>query len=280
MFGIKNLKEKINRLENVIDTYKKELDEHLELTKFLLEHDKNEVVVTKKLNPLVLCLSYEIVVKYIKDGKLVIIEKNANTSIYSDLDVVEVKNISDNITLIHLKEYGMDKHLQLNKNKEELSVIEPEIANILKENKKESTKKTREVKVNLDTAIDTAIDTINTVPLKDVVKKQEEKPKYVKNGIKYKDTQYSLLMQYYNKYNLNLGVKDFKPIKRMGEKEAATLLYLFDKYKYVKEIMKHINLSKTTITTYAYVLRSNGYLVYENEIGRVANGCLIYNKGV
>lgn len=103
--------------------------------------------------------------------------------------------------------------------------------------------------------------------------------KYDKNGIKYKDVRYSSLMQYYTKYNLNLEIRGFKPMKRMGEKEAATLLYLFDKYKYVDEIKKHIGLSKTTIITYAYELRKNGYLIYDNEIGRVANGCLIY-KGV
>lgn len=104
------------------------------------------------------------------------------------------------------------------------------------------------------------------------------KPKYDKNGIKYKDVRYSCLMQYYTKYNLNLEIRGFKPMKRMGEKEAATLLYLFDKYKYVDEIAKHIHLSETTIKTYAYELRRNGYLIYDNEIGRVANGCLIYKK--
>lgn len=102
--------------------------------------------------------------------------------------------------------------------------------------------------------------------------------KYDKNGIKYKDVRYSSLMQYYTRYNLNLEIRGFKPMKRMGEKEAATLLYLFDKYKYVDEIKKHIGLSKTTIITYAYELRKEGYLIYDNEIGRVANGCLIYKK--
>lgn len=111
------------------------------------------------------------------------------------------------------------------------------------------------------------------------VEEQPVKPKYDKNGIKYKDVRYSSLMQYYTKYNLNLEIRGFKPMKRMGEKEAATLLYLFDKYKYVDEIAKHIHLSKTTIITYAYELRKEGYLIYDNEIGRVANGCLIY-KGV
>ena len=278
MFGIKNLKEKINRLENEMNVYKNELYEQVELTKFLLEHDKNEVVVTKQLNHIYLGLSYEIVAKYIKDGKLVTTEKDCNTSIYSDVQIVEVKNISDNITLINLKEFGRDKYLQLNKCKEELSVIEPEIANILKENKKESTK-TGKVKANPNSAINIEENNaINKdVPLKwNTVEKQEEKPKYVKNGIKYNEPKYSLLLKYYDTYNLNLGIKNFKPIKRLSEKEAATLLYLFDKYKYVEEIMKHIKLSRATLNTYAYVLRKAGYLVFSKEMGRVANGCLIY----
>ena len=118
-----------------------------------------------------------------------------------------------------------------------------------------------------------------TVLEKEDENKQVQPKKYDKNGIKYKDVRYSSLMQYYTRYNLNLEIRGFKPMKRMGEKEAATLLYLFDKYKYVDEIKKHIGLSKTTIITYAYELRKEGYLIYDNEIGRVANGCLIY-KGV
>lgn len=110
--------------------------------------------------------------------------------------------------------------------------------------------------------------------------KETETKVYDKNGIKYKDTQYSVLMQYYTKYNLNVDIKGFKPMKRMGRKEASTLLYLFDKYKYVSEIIKHIGLSRATVIAYAYALRKSGYLIYDHEVGRVANGCLIYNKGV
>lgn len=110
---------------------------------------------------------------------------------------------------------------------------------------------------------------------------QEIKPKKVdKNPIKYKDPYNSTLMSYYRNYNLNLEIRDFKPIRRLSEKEAAILLYLFDNYKYVDEIMKHIKLTKSSILTYAYILRSAGYLIFRKDMGRVADGCLIYKKGV
>lgn len=112
-------------------------------------------------------------------------------------------------------------------------------------------------------------------------KKQEEKQDVANNEIvntKEKRKINSALRRYYDNMNLNLSVKNFREIERLDEKEAATLLYLFDQYKYLDEIAKHIELSKASLLRYAHILKTAGYLIYKREMGRVANGCLIYNK--
>lgn len=86
----------------------------------------------------------------------------------------------------------------------------------------------------------------------------------------------SVLRKYYKQMNLNLGVRDFKKNGHLDEIETATLLYLYEQYKYIDEIAKHINLSKNSLVKYTYIIRKEGYLIFNRGMGRVANGCLIY----
>lgn len=88
----------------------------------------------------------------------------------------------------------------------------------------------------------------------------------------------SILQQYYDKYHLNLKVRGFGRDSHFTETELATILYLFDQYKYVNEIIKHIALSRNTLMKYAYLCKKLGHLIFKGGMGRVANGCLIYVK--
>lgn len=107
---------------------------------------------------------------------------------------------------------------------------------------------------------------------------KEETIKPVENQ---KDTKRkSVLAHYYDDNKLNVELKQFEGCDFIGEKEVAALCYLFDQYKYIDEISKHIKLSKNTLNKYAYALARKNYIIYKNGMGRVANGCLIYNKGV
>lgn len=285
MFGnqkIKNLEEKIEELEKKLNECNSSLNTQIKLSNFLLDHKKEDVVVKIKVKYLAIFLcEYKLEAEYFYENEIQKVSIDIGTTQYA-LDKIE--NINDKISIIKiLNIYGKHKSFTLNKETKEIfemTDLEEHFANIGKKieekvevsadsgrkQKKKAPKSEEKVQENDTNSSDT---------------KEEIKPKkYDKNKIKFKDARYSTLMQYYTKYDLNLGVKGFKPIKRMGEKEAATLLYLFDRYKYVKEIVKHINLSRNSIITYAYELRKNGFLIYENEMGRVANGCLIYNVEV
>ena len=142
MFRKNELKERIEKLEESLKECKKDLKAQVELTKFLLEHDKNEVVVTKEPVFGAFTIGYAFVVKYVVDGELVTIKKTTDS--FCDLDVQEIKNISDNITFIHLKEYRVDKYIQLDRKNKELSTIDTELADIIQSGKKtNNTKKVR-----------------------------------------------------------------------------------------------------------------------------------------
>lgn len=268
MFGNKKIKD----LEEKVKDLGLELDKQVKLSKFLLNNKKEDVVVKVKSICLGIfaCFStYELQVEYLYDNQI----KNSKMDLgLHEFKVENVENINDKVAIIKIKNnYGETKIIQLDKITNELveiTLLAQHFANIGKKVEEKPSKiADKETKT-----------TESEEKSKENNKKTETKV-YDKNGIKYKDTQYSVLMQYYTKYNLNVDIKDFKPMKRMGRKEAATLLYLFDKYKYVSEIIKHIGLSRATVMAYAYALRRNGYLIYEHEVGRVANGCLIY-KGV
>ena len=64
----------------------------------------------------------------------------------------------------------------------------------------------------------------------------------------------------------------------LDEIETATLLYLYDKYKYLDEIIQHIELARNSLIKYTHIIKKLGYLIFNHGIGRVANGYLIYNN--
>ena len=279
MFGNKKLNEKIKELEEKLKQCSSSLTTQIKLINFLLDHKKEDVVVKINSKCLALFLHlYELEAEYFYENEIQKVSIDIGTTQYA-LDKIE--NINDKISIIKiLNIYGDHKSFTLNKETKEIfemTDLEEHFANIGK-------KIEEKVEISADSGTKQkkkAPKSEEKVQKNDTISSDEETETkvYDKNGIKYKDTQYSVLMQYYTKYNLNVDIKGFKPMKRMGRKEASTLLYLFDKYKYVSEIIKHIGLSRATVVAYAYALRKSGYLIYDHEVGRVANGCLIY-KGV
>lgn len=254
MFGnqkIKNLEEKVKDLGL-------ELDKQVKLSKFLLNNKKEDVVVKVRNISMGIFASfytYELQVEYLYDNQIKDAKKDLGLH---EFIVEDVENINQKITIIKIKNnYGETKIIQLNKATSELMEITLLAQHFIDVGKK--MKKMEQISADMDASA-------------------ESEKKIDKNPIKTKEPVNSALMTYYHKYNLDLSIKHFSPIRRLSEKEAATLLYLFDHYKYVNEIVKHIDLSRNSIITYAYTLRKAGYLIYANEMGRVANGCLVYNE--
>lgn len=258
MFGNKKLNEKIQDLEEEVKGLGLELDKQVKLSKFLLDHKKDDVVakivnVYNWFYPS--WYTHKLEVEYLYDNEIKNVDKDLGNH---EFKVENVENINNKVAIIKIKNnYGETKIIQLDKTTNELVEITLLAQHFTDVGKK--MKKMEKVSADIDAVA-------------------ESQNKYDKNGIKTKEPVNSALMTYYHKYNLDLSIKHFSPIKRLSEKEAATLLYLFDHYKYVNEIVKHIDLSRNSIITYAYTLRKAGYLIYSNEMGRVANGCLVYNE--
>lgn len=271
MFGKKVLIERMRNLDEKVQELDSQLKSKTSLAKFLLNHKKEDVVVSITYTDILLSRPiYGLKAQYVYENEIkdVFIHLGYNTHILES-----VENINDKVSVVKVKNIdGDSKYYYLDKGSNSIFEV-TEFANHLTNIGKKIEEKPSKI-------ADKETKTSKSEEKAKENNKKTETKVYDKNGIKYKDTQYSVLMQYYTKYNLNVDIRDFKPIKRMGRKEAATLLYLFDKYKYVSEIIKHIGLSRATVVAYAYALRKNGYLIYDHEVGRVANGCLIYKKGV
>lgn len=255
MFGNQKLKQKIENLEEKIEEIKSELNKQVKLSKFLLNHQKEDVVAEiKKIfnNEYLITLCYELQVEYLYDNEIknVSIELSRGYGI-NNFDVENVENINNTISIIKIKNYDKYKIFQLNKEISKLVEITSLVEHYDNINKKD-------VKTE-------AIDSNN-----------RNKTENVKNKIK--KTRDSALKKYYKQMNLNLNVRDFKENGTLDEIETATLLYLYDKYKNLDEIIKHIKLARGSLIKYTYIIKKLGYLIYNHGIGRVANGCLIYNN--
>ena len=231
MFGNKKIKD----LEEKVKDLGLELDKQVKLSKFLLNNKKEDVVVKVKSICLGIfaCFStYELQVEYLYDNQI----KNSKMDLgLHEFKVENVENINDKVAIIKIKNnYGETKIIQLDKITNELVEITLLAQHFTDVGKK--MKKMEQISADMDASA-------------------ESENKIDKNPIKTKEPVNSALMTYYHKYNLDLSIKHFSPIRRLSEKEAATLLYLFDHYKYVNEIVKHIDLSRNSIITYDYTLR-------------------------
>lgn len=111
--------------------------------------------------------------------------------------------------------------------------------------------------------------------VKDLPEIEDEKPTKKKVGVNLKG---GILQKFYINNSLNLDLVEYKPVDKLNKIQITTLLYLFDQYKYIDKILKVINLSKTTLQTYAYLLKKAGYLVYRDGMGKVVPDKLIYRN--
>ena len=268
----KKLNEKVKELENKLEVITNELKEQVKLSEFLLNNDKNDVAVTFPYS--IFGYASHIRVEYIWGEKLVCISKELD---YNSYKLVKVHNLKDNICIVEIesKPFTIDqkqysRYFQLNKETKEFVEI-TELFSIPSSGLADTLK-------DLGLAISNLFNNVCNGIKKESTGKQEiketEKPKRTQKE------KSSVLKRYYDTYNLNLSVKGYKENKVLSEKEVATLLYLFDKYKYIYEIEKHIGLKNASISRYAHILKSEGYLILSRGMGRVANGCLIYNTGV
>lgn len=255
MFGNQKLKQKIENLEEKIEEIKLGLDKQVKLSKFLLNHQKEDVVAEVKKfvkDEYLITLCYELQVEYLYDNEIknVSIELSRGYGIYY-FYVENVENINDKIAIIKIKNYDEYKIFQLNKEISKLTEITSLVEHYDNINKKDI--KTQAVYSNNGNKTEN-------------VKKEIERPRD------------SVLRKYYKQMNLNLNVRGFKENSNLDEMETATLLYLYDKYKNLDEIIKHIKLARGSLIKYTYIIKKLGYLIYNHGIGRVANGCLIYNN--
>lgn len=251
MFNKKLEKRITERFEKVVDSLNERVFNLEELNKFLLEHGKNDLVVEPRTDwSFLFSNKYYLDFKFIKCGHLIQKSKQVAEAVC----VKDIENLNNGTYIISAVDNASneDRFYMFDKYAEDIfDITGYKIYN-----------KTKEVKVE-------------TNPKKE--KKAIDK-KVKESKVKPERKKFSKLSRYYDKYKLNLSVKDFKPIHNLDEKDVATLLYLFDNYKYVYEIEKHIDLKKLSIEKYAYWLAKHGYLIYSRGMGRVANGCLIYNK--
>ena len=241
-------------MEEKIEEIKSELNKQVKLSKFLLNHQKEDVVAEiKKIfnNEYLITLCYELQVEYLYDNEIknVSIELSRGYGI-NNFDVENVENINDTISIIKIKNYDKYKIFQLNKEISKLVEITSLVEHYNIDKKSEKTQA--------------------------VYSNNRNKTENVKNKIE--RPRDSALRKYYKQMNLNLNVRDFKENGTLDEIETATLLYLYDKYKNLDEIIKHIKLARGSLIKYTYIIKKLGYLIYNHGIGRVANGCLIYNN--
>lgn len=244
----KRIKEEFNE---IIDNLTDRVDNLEKLNKFLLEHDKNELVVTPRTRYNFLRSDeHYLDFKFIKCGYLIEKSKEVN----DEFTIKGIENLNNGTYIITAVDNAS--------NEDRFYMFDKYAEDIFDITGYKTYSKTKETKV----------ETKPKREKKDIDKKAKE------TKAKPERKKFSKLSRYYDKYQLNLSVKDFKPIGNLDEKDVATLLYLFDNYKYVYEIEKHIDLKKLSIEKYAYWLAQHGYLIYSRGMGRVANGCLIYNK--
>lgn len=258
MFGKNVLRNEIRNLDEKIEKLEIELNKQTSLAKFLLNYNKEDVVASINYSNAIIFRLYELKVQYVYNNEI----RNANQPLGENAYILEsVENINDKVSVIKIKDSNNKiEYFYLDKVANSIFKI-TEFANYIanigkKEEQKEIVVADKEKKIK-----------------KKVVANKETTSELVSN----KST---TLCKFYDAMRLNLRVRDFKEVRRLDEKECATLLYLFDQYKYVDEIMKHIKLTKSSILTYAYILKNAGYLIFRKDMGRVANGCLIYNVGV
>lgn len=266
----KKLKEEINLLAQKIQEQSNKVEELENIKDFLLCHNKDEVLATTMWSRTAYA-TYDKVLNldYIHFAEL----KRLSKTIDDNMEVSGVQDLKNGTVIITLKDIeNTEYHYLLNKDKGELT----DVTALLKWKNEINIagKKIGETLKDAGAVLDKWVN--------DIIKVKKEKEtvgkKVKETKVKPERKKFSKLSRYYDKYQLNLSVKDFKPIHNLDEKDVATLLYLFDNYKYVYEIEKHIDLKKLSIEKYAYWLAQHGYLIYSRGMGRVANGCLIYNK--
>ena len=269
----KKLKEEITNLNKRIEEISEEMGDMNKTIGFILKYGKDHVNI--KINKRVNLYTYEceICAEYIDDAKYCKVTKDVGCG---EAKIIETRKVDDDNYIVKIKIINTFKILYA----------------AFSENRKEEEE--YEIKYFLfDMQKGEFVDITSTKELwskyQSKTTTKERKPKIAKDkkGIEVeppkvdkRKQKVSRLSEYYDKYHLNLSVKDFEQKGRLSEKDTATLLYLFDTYKYVDEIVKHIDLASLSIQKYAYELSKEGYLLYKNKMGRVLNGSLIYNKEI
>ena len=243
------------------------------LNGFLLEYGKDHVNIKIDRRVSVYTYTDAICAEYIKDAKYCKVTKDVG---YGAAEIIKTRKVDDNNYIVEIKIKNTFKILYA----------------AFSENRKEEEE--YEIKYFLlDMQKGEFVDITSTKELwskyQSKTTTKERKPKIAKDKkrieveppkVDKRKQKGGRLSEYYDKYHLNLSVKDFNSNARLNEKDTATLLYLFDNYKYVDEIAKHINLAPLSIEKYAYELSKERYLLYKNKMGRVLNGSLIYNKEI
>lgn len=263
--------ELVAKFERVHDELFDRVNSLEKLNGFLLEYGKDHVNI--KIDRRVSFYTYTdtICAEYIKDAKYCKVTKDIRSSA---AEIIKTRKVDENNCIVEIKIKNTFKILYAAFSENHKEEEEYEIKYFL-----------------LDMQKGEFVDITSTKELwskyQSKTTTKERKPKIAKDkkGIEVEPPKVdkrkqkgSRLSEYYDKYHLNLSVKDFEQKGRLSEKDTATLLYLFDNYKYVDEIVKHINLAPLSIEKYAYDLNKEGYLLYKNKMGRVLNGSLIYNK--
>ena len=267
----KKLKEEIKNLNIEIEEISKQMENVNKTLGFMFEYGKDHVNI--KINKRVNLYTYEceICAEYIDDAKYCKVTKDVGCG---EAKIIETRKVDDDNYIVKIKIINTFKILYA----------------AFSENRKEEEE--YEIKYFLlDMQKGEFVDITSTKELwskyQSKTTTKERKPKIAKDKkrieveppkVDKRKQKGGRLSEYYDKYRLNLSVKDFNSNARLNEKDTATLLYLFDNYKYVDEIAKHINLAPLSIEKYAYDLSKEGYLLYKNKMGRVLNGSLIYKK--
>lgn len=273
MFGNKKLKERIEILEIIRKNMEDKLVKQNELAKFLLKYDKKDIIVEfEPLFSIFNDIQNTIVVRFIYNDELVVIRKQCPLDTY---EVGGVDNITSETDLIHIvNSKNKDTYFQLDKPKKELSDVTA-IANHFDE----QSGIVQNLKSSSESLLNAIDKLVSETTDSDKGKKKDKNSKIIADKkINIRKERPSKLKKYYDKFDLNLRVKDFNGCEYISEKDVATLLYLYDRYKYMDEILKHIDLKKTTLERYSHALKKNNYLIFNHGMGRVANGCLIYEK--
>lgn len=267
----KKLKEEITNLNKRIEEISEEMGNMNKTIGFILKYGKDHVNIKIDRRVSIYTYSDAICAEYIKDAKYCKVTKDVGCGA---AEIIKTRKVDENNCIVEIKIKNTLKILYAafseNRKEEEEYEIKYFLLNMQKgefvditstkelwsKYQSKTTEKERKPKI-----------------AKDKKRIEVEPPKVDKRKQKG-----GRLSEYYDKYHLNLSVKDFNSNARLNEKDTATLLYLFDNYKYVDEIAKHINLAPLSIEKYAYDLNKEGYLLYKNKMGRVLNGSLIYNK--